>query len=182
MPNSRPPASSRHHVYWPAEGGHRAAGSKIAARALRRRRRACCARRNAGGPVDQPSRRPPPSRITRSPEAIGRWWRHRDEDHSGGAGACGGIEQARREAMAAFGDGTLYVERLSIARGMSNSSCSRTPRQCGVPVRARMLDSAPSSEGHRRNASTAVTPSCGGAWAKRPSHWHAQQVTECRHR
>ena len=60
------------------------------------------------------------------------------------------IAAARREAKAAFGDGTLYVERL-IERPAArrDPGLRRSPRQRRPPVRARVLAAAPAPEGHR---------------------------------
>ena len=61
------------------------------------------------------------------------------------------IQAARREATAAFGDGTLYVERLiERPRHVEVQIFARRPRARRAPVRARVFGAAAASEGHRR--------------------------------
>jgi acetyl/propionyl-CoA carboxylase alpha subunit len=64
----------------------------------------------------------------------------------------GAIAQARREADAAFGDGTLYVERLVTKPRHVEFRVLGDSRHGGAPVRAGVLHSAASPEGARRNA------------------------------
>ena len=60
------------------------------------------------------------------------------------------IQAARREAAAAFGDGTLYVERLvERAAARRGADLRRRPRTGRAPLRARLLGAAPSPESHR---------------------------------
>ena len=57
---------------------------------------------------------------------------------------------ARREAAAAFGDGTIYVERLVCARAPRRGPAARRPaRQPCRPRRARLLGPAPPPEARR---------------------------------
>ncbi len=69
------------------------------------------------------------------------------------------IQAARREAAAAFGDGTLYVERLiERPHHVEVQVFARRPRQRRAPLRARVLGAAAASEGHRREPVAALTP------------------------
>ena len=70
-------------------------------------------------------------------------------------------QSRRRDAKpsAAFGDGTLYVERLDReAAPRRVPDPRRSPRPRRPPVRARVLDSATPPEGDRGDAVPAVTP------------------------
>jgi hypothetical protein len=69
------------------------------------------------------------------------------------ASAAGLVAAARREAAAAFADGTLYVERLidrprHVEIQVFGDTTARRP-----PVRARVLDPAPPPEGDRGSPS-----------------------------
>ena len=60
------------------------------------------------------------------------------------------IQAARREAEAAFGDGTLYVERLDrTAAARRGAGLRRRARPRRAPVRARVLGAAAPPEGDR---------------------------------
>ncbi len=60
------------------------------------------------------------------------------------------LQAARREASAAFGDGTLYVERLiERPRHVEVQVFADAHGRIDSPVRARVLGPAPASEGHR---------------------------------
>ena len=60
------------------------------------------------------------------------------------------VQAARREATAAFGDGTLYVERLRRSAASHRSAdFRRQPRADRPSVRARVLGAAPPPEGDR---------------------------------
>ena len=63
------------------------------------------------------------------------------------------IRAARREATSAFGDGTLYIERLHRpAAPYRDPGLRRRPRRGRPPVRARVLGSAAPPESHRRES------------------------------
>ncbi len=60
------------------------------------------------------------------------------------------IEGARREALAAFGNGTVFLERwLARVAPRRDPDPRRPARQPGPPVRARVLDPAPAPEDRR---------------------------------
>ena len=60
---------------------------------------------------------------------------------------------ARREAAAAFGDGTVFLERyLDASAAHRGADLRRHTRHRGAPVRAGMLDPAPLPEDHRGGA------------------------------
>jgi acetyl/propionyl-CoA carboxylase alpha subunit len=59
------------------------------------------------------------------------------------------VPAARREAQAAFGDGTLYVERLVQRPATSSAGVRRRGGQYRASLRARLLHSASASEGRR---------------------------------
>ena len=128
-------------------------GSKIDARRLMQDgRRAGRAGRDAGRSVRR-RRCAGPS----SASGCRRWSRRRP---AAAARACGAsreprqaldaIQAARREATAAFGDGTLYVERLiERPRHVEVQVIGRRARRRRAPVRARVLGAAPAPEGDR---------------------------------
>ena len=92
------------------------------------------------------------------------------------ASLAGAIAQAQREAMAAFGDGTLYVERLvEKPRHIEFQILADHHGRSRPPLRARVLDSAPASEGDRGDAIDGVDASrCGSEWATRRSRSRAR--------
>ena len=78
------------------------------------------------------------------------------------------IQAARREATAAFGDGTLYVERLvERPRHVEVQVFARQPRPRRPPVRARMLRAAAAQKVIEESPSPALTPSCGTRMTRR---------------
>ena len=65
------------------------------------------------------------------------------------------MEAAQREAASAFGDGTIYVERLVVTRAPRGGAAPRrSPRQPRGARRARLLGPAPSPEARRGVAVT----------------------------
>ena len=86
------------------------------------------------------------------------------------------IQAARREAPAAFGDGTLYVERLiERPRHVEIQIFARRTRQRRASVRARVLDPAAASEGDRGEpVAGADAGSCARGWATRRSRPRAR--------
>ena len=90
---------------------------------------------------------------------------------------------ARREAMAAFGDGTLYVERLierprhvevQIFADDHGNVVHLFERECSIQRRhQKVIEESPSPGARRRR--------CGGAWAKRRSRCARGRLPERRH-
>ena len=101
-------------------------------------------------------------RLSRADEAVGRRRRQRHEESCATPGeAADAISAARREALAAFGDGTLYVERLierprhveiQVFADAHGNVVHLFERECSVQRRHQKVD--------RGSPSPALTPRC----------------------
>jgi hypothetical protein len=109
-------------------------------------------------------------RLPRPHQAVGRGRRHRHAVVREPARAGRRLESARREAQAAFGDGTLYVERLverprhvevQVVADAHGNVLHLFERECSVQRRhQKVVEESPSP---------ALSPSaCAPGWARRP--------------
>ena len=89
------------------------------------------------------------------------------------------LERARSEANKAFGDDSVFLEKLVLRpKHIEVPDPGRQPRQPGAPVRARLLGAAPPPEGRRVRAGlVAPRGRCGRGWPTTRSRSPARSTT-----